>query len=116
MTDYVTLQQGSAYGGVLSSFSGTVKYNGSSYPFPTTSETARMIYDSKTDKPRPTVLYLTPISSAGGVAITSGTLIAKLILRQTNSKTMTTSSSSGISTPTIMWSFLPAAATSPPAT
>ncbi|HCD7552104.1 TPA: fimbrial protein [Citrobacter farmeri] len=86
MTDYVTLQQGSAYGGVLSSFSGTVKYNGSSYPFPTTSETARMIYDSKIDKPWPTVLYLTPISSAGGVAITSGTLIAKLILRQTNSK------------------------------
>lgn len=86
MTDYVTLQQGSAYGGVLSSFSGTVRYNGSSYPFPTTSETARMIYDSKIDKPWPTVLYLTPISSAGGVAISSGTLIAKLILRQTNSK------------------------------
>ncbi|EGT4253649.1 fimbrial protein [Citrobacter amalonaticus] len=86
MTDYVTLQQGSAYGGVLSSFSGSVRYNGSSYPFPTTSETARMIYDSKVDKPWPTLLYLTPISSAGGVAISAGTLIAKLILRQTNNK------------------------------
>jgi minor fimbrial subunit len=32
ITDYVTLQRGSAYGGVLSSFSGTVKYNGTSYP------------------------------------------------------------------------------------
>lgn len=30
ITDYVTLQRGSAYGGVLSSFSGTVKYNGTS--------------------------------------------------------------------------------------
>lgn len=43
ITDYVTLQRGSAYGGVLSSFSGTVKYNGTSYPFPTTTETAREI-------------------------------------------------------------------------
>jgi len=83
-TDYVTLQQGSAYGGILSSFSGTVKYNGRTYPFPTTAESAQLIYDSTTDKPWPTVLYLTPISSAGGVAITSGSLIAVLILHQTN--------------------------------
>lgn len=86
MTDYVTLQRGSAYGGILSSFTGTVKYNGSSYPFPTTAETARMVYNSKVDKPWPTALYLTPISSAGGVTITAGTLIAVLILRQTNNK------------------------------
>ena len=80
----MTLQRGSAYGGVLSSFSGTVKYNGTSYPFPTTTETARVIYDSRTDKPRPAVLYLTPVSTAGGVAITAGSLIAVLILHQTN--------------------------------
>ncbi len=80
----MTLQRGSAYGGVLSSFSGTVKYNGTSYPFPTTTETARVIYDSRTDKPWPTVLYLTPVSTAGGVAITAGSLIAVLILHQTN--------------------------------
>lgn len=86
MTDFVTLQQGSAYGGVLSSFSGTVNYNGTRYPFPTTSETARMVYNSKTDQPWPAVLYLTPISSAGGVAIDAGTLIARLILRQRNDK------------------------------
>ncbi|MFH7827469.1 fimbrial protein [Kluyvera chengduensis] len=86
ITDYVTLQRGSAYGGVLSSFSGTVKYNGTSYPFPTTTETSRIIYNSKTDKPWPTALYLTPISSAGGVAISAGTLIAVMILRQTNNK------------------------------
>ncbi|EZJ33443.1 outer membrane usher protein fimD [Escherichia coli 2-005-03_S4_C2] len=84
ITDYVTLQRGSAYGGVLSSFSGTVKYNGSSYPFPTTSETPRVVYNSRTDKPWPVALYLTPVSSAGGVAIKAGSLIAVLILRQTN--------------------------------
>ena len=72
ITDYVTLQRGSAYGGVLSSFSGTVKYNGSSYPFPTTSETPRVVYNSRTDKPWPVALYLTPVSSAGGVAIKAG--------------------------------------------
>lgn len=84
ITYYVTLQRGSAYGGVLSSFSGTVKYNGSSYPFPTTSETPRVVYNSRTDKPWPVALYLTPVSSAGGVAIKAGSLIAVLILRQTN--------------------------------
>ncbi|SAP72725.1 mannose-specific adhesin FimH [Klebsiella michiganensis] len=86
MIDYVTLQRGSAYGGVLSSFSGTVRYNGISYPFPTSSETARMTYSSIVDSPWPTVLYLTPVSSAGGVAISAGSLIAVLILRQTNNK------------------------------
>ena len=60
-----------------------MKYNGTSYPFPTTTETARVIYDSRTDKP-PAVLYLTPVSTAGGVAITAGSLIAVLILHQTN--------------------------------
>ena len=84
ITDYVTLQRGSAYGGVLSNFSGTVKYSGSSYPFPTTSETPRVVYNSRTDKPWPVALYLTPVSSAGRVAIKAGSLIAVLILRQTN--------------------------------
>ncbi|MDO2182582.1 fimbrial protein, partial [Escherichia coli] len=37
ITDYVTLQRGSAYGGVVSNFFGTVKNSGSSYPFPSTS-------------------------------------------------------------------------------
>lgn len=86
MTDYVTLQTGSAYGGVLESFAGTVKYNGVSYPFPTRVETTRMIYDSLTDRPWPAALYLTPVSTAGGVAIKTGQLIAILILHQTNNR------------------------------
>ncbi|EFZ8626528.1 fimbrial protein [Shigella dysenteriae] len=71
ITDYVTLQRGSAYGGVLSNFSGTVKYSGSSYPFPTTSETPRVVYNSRTDKPWPVALYLTPVSSAGNSIFTN---------------------------------------------
>lgn len=86
MTDYVTLQTGSAYDGVLKSFTGTVKYDGKSYPFPTSVETPRVIYDSLVDKPWPAALYLTPISTAGGVAIKTGQLIATLILHQTNNK------------------------------
>ncbi len=86
MIDYVTLQTGSAYGGALASFSGTVRYNGINYPFPTTYETSRMMYTSKTPTPWPTVLYLTPVSTAGGVAISAGSLIAILVLRQTNNK------------------------------
>jgi len=82
--DYVSLQSGSAFGGLLSSFSGTVSYNGTSYAFPTTTETSKIKYDSKTYKPWPVVLNLTPISSAGGVVITSGSLIANLVLHQTN--------------------------------
>ncbi|HAT1680521.1 TPA: fimbrial protein [Klebsiella oxytoca] len=83
-TDYISLKHGSAFSGILENFSGTVKYNGISYPFPTTTETTQLIYDSKTDKPWPVVLYLTPISTAGGVVITSGSLIAKLVLHQIN--------------------------------
>lgn len=82
--DYVSLQRGSAYGGLLSSFTGTVKYNGTSFPFPTVSETPTIIYKSLNDSPWPTTLYLTPISTAGGVVVKSGSLIAVLVLHQTN--------------------------------
>lgn len=84
ITDFVTLQRGSAYGGTLSNFRGTVRYNGNSYPFPTTNETSRVVYSSLADTPWPTVLYLTPVNTAGGVVITAGSLIATLNLHQTN--------------------------------
>lgn len=86
MIDYVTLQRGSAYGGALANFTGTVRYNSVSYPFPTTTETAPVTYTSKTDKGWPAVLYLTPISTAGGVTIKAGSLVAVLILHQTNNR------------------------------
>ncbi|KFK91724.1 MULTISPECIES: fimbrial protein [unclassified Serratia (in: enterobacteria)] len=83
-SDYVSLQTGSAYGGVLTNFRGSFVYNGTSYAFPTTVETSSVLYSSTTMKPWPAVLYLTPISTAGGVAITSGSLIAVLNMHQTN--------------------------------
>ncbi|EGO3302078.1 fimbrial protein [Salmonella enterica] len=82
-TDYVSLNSGSAYGSILSSFSGKVKYSGFTFPFPTTTESfVSIIYNSRTEKSWPVVLYLTPISSAGGVVITSGSLIAIMNLHQ----------------------------------
>ncbi|TQI78925.1 minor fimbrial subunit [Serratia fonticola] len=84
--DYVSLKEGSAYGGVLASFTGSLSYSGSIYPFPTTSETRNISYRSNVLTPWPAVLYLTPMSSAGGIAITSGSLIAVLRMHQTNNE------------------------------
>lgn len=83
-TDYVSLQSGSVFNGLLSSFTGTVNYNGTSYPFPTTSETPTVTYNSLTYKAWPLKLYLTPVSTASGVVITAGSLVATLALHQTN--------------------------------
>lgn len=84
-TDYVSLLQGSAYGGALTNFNGSILYSDSTYPFPTNSETKKITYKSKTETPWPTKLYLTAIGSAGGgVAIQSGSLIARLNMHQTN--------------------------------
>ncbi|MEQ0108078.1 fimbrial protein [Klebsiella sp. JN_Kp124] len=85
-TDYVSLSSGSAYGDLLSSFSGTVRYSGSSYPFPTTRESNRIIYNSSNYSAWPVQLYLTPIDTAGGVKVRNGSLIAVLNLRQRNNK------------------------------
>lgn len=51
MTDYVTLQSGSAYGGVLSNFTGTVKYSGSSYTFPSMPKPAGLFTALKPTRP-----------------------------------------------------------------
>ncbi|CCG86519.1 fimbrial protein [Erwinia piriflorinigrans] len=84
-TDYVSLLKGSAYGGALENFKGSINYSGSSYPFPTDSETKNITYKSKTETPWPTKLYLTAIGSAAdGVAIKAGTLVAILNMHQTN--------------------------------
>ncbi|WP_240769930.1 fimbrial protein [Pantoea agglomerans] len=84
-TDYVSLIQGSAYGGALTNFNGDILYSGSTYPFPNNSETKKIIYKSKAETPWPTKLYLTAIgSAAGGVAIQSGSLVARLNMHQTN--------------------------------
>jgi len=84
-TDMVSLEQGSAYGGALENFKGSINYDGSTYPFPTNTKTKDVIYKSKSQVPWPTRLYLTAIGSAGsGVAIQANSLVAILRMRQTN--------------------------------
>jgi minor fimbrial subunit len=84
--DYVSLQKGSAYGGVLENFRGSVRYSGRSYPFPLNVETAHRTYNFNelSLEPWPVQLYLTPVSSAGGVVIRGGSLFSTLILHQRN--------------------------------
>lgn len=80
--DDVSMAQGSAYSGLLSNFTGTLKYESSRYPFPLTSETHKVAFTSTSYSPWPVTLYLTPVSSAGGVVISAGSLIAVLVLQQ----------------------------------
>lgn len=83
--DYVSVLHGSAYGGALKNFKGSINYSGTTYPFPTTSDTKAITYSSKTETPWPAKLYLTAIGSAAdGVAIKGGTLVAILNMHQTN--------------------------------
>ena len=83
--DLVSMLRGSAYGGVLSNFSGSLKYYGSSYPFPLNSATASQNFTSGANVGWNTQLYLTPMSAAGGVVINSGTLFASLVMYQVGS-------------------------------
>lgn len=84
ITDFISLMKGSGYSGVLESFSGSVKYDGRSYPFPLMTETHKKSYTNSDFLPWPVALYLTPVGTAGGVVIKAGSLIASLTLRQTN--------------------------------
>lgn len=83
--DLVSLLSGSAFSGFLQNFSGTVKYYGSSYPFPTTSETKQANNRSGSFIPWETQLFLSPVTTAAGVVVNQGTLIARLVMRQVGS-------------------------------
>lgn len=83
--DLVSLLAGSSYGGVLQNFSGTLTYYGSSYSFPTTSQTKEVNNTSGSYTPWNTQLNLTPVSTASGVLVNQGTLIARLVMRQVGS-------------------------------
>ncbi|WP_029988041.1 MULTISPECIES: fimbrial protein [unclassified Serratia (in: enterobacteria)] len=83
--DVVNMLRGSAYGGVLKSFNGSLKYYGMSYPFPLNSATAVQNFNSGAYIGWNTQLYLTPISAAGGVVLNRGSLFASLIMYQVGS-------------------------------
>lgn len=87
--DNVSMLKGSAYGGVLTNFTGTMRYYGSSYPFPLNSATGTHNFTSGSYTPWNTQLYLTPLTSAasaaGGIAIESGTMFASLVMYQVGS-------------------------------
>ncbi|AWF35664.1 fimbrial protein [Klebsiella oxytoca] len=104
--DLVSMLKGSAYGGVLANFTGTMKYYGSSYSFPLTSATGTHNFTSGSYTGWNTQLYLTPLTSAasaaGGVAIQSGTLFAQLVMYQVGSNK---SDGGSISTATFTWNL-----------
>ncbi|WP_269936300.1 fimbrial protein [Serratia liquefaciens] len=83
--DYVSISQGSSYGGALKNFKGSLIYNSKSYPFPTTSTTDSITVLTNNMQPWPAKLYLTAIgSAANGVAIDAGSLVAILNMHQEN--------------------------------
>ncbi|MGP3121120.1 fimbrial protein [Serratia nevei] len=75
-TDYVKLTGGSAYGGVLENFKGTVYWNDKTYPMPLGSNTDNVVIRQTYYRGLPFKLYLTALGAAGGKAVKSGELIA----------------------------------------
>lgn len=83
--DLVSMISGSTYGGALTNFSGSLKYYGASYNFPLMSPTHQQDFPNGTYVPWNTQLYLTPISTAGGVGISKGSHFATLVMYQVGS-------------------------------
>ncbi|ALX97178.1 fimbrial protein [Serratia fonticola] len=100
--DLVSMLRGSAYGGVLSNFTGSIKYYGSSFPFPLNSATTSFNFTSGAYTSWNAQLYLTPISIAEGVAINSGTMFASLVMHQVGSDI---SGGGNVHTATFTWNL-----------
>ncbi|MEH2922173.1 fimbrial protein [Samsonia erythrinae] len=76
--DHLNLTSGSAYGGALISFNGSLYWAGSTYPFPLNSNTHTYNVTHTAYQGLPLRMYLTATGAAGGVVINSGELIAVL--------------------------------------
>ncbi|QGN39587.1 fimbrial protein [Klebsiella oxytoca] len=83
--DRVSMLQGSAYSGLLTNFTGSLKYYGISYKFPLNSQTGNHNFTSGNYAGWNTQLYLTPVSTASGLAISAGSHIATLVMYQEGS-------------------------------
>ncbi|HCB1274617.1 TPA: fimbrial protein [Klebsiella pneumoniae] len=76
--DYVNLTSGSAFGGALAAFTGSVYWVGNTYPLPMNSNSSVYIITHTDYRGLPLRMYLTATGAAGGVVINSGELIARL--------------------------------------
>lgn len=85
-TDPVRVTSGSTFLNELSQFRGSLTYYGVRYSFPLTTATSAVNHTWSNYQPWQTVLYLSPISAAGGVFIQKGTLFAQLILEKLDSQ------------------------------
>lgn len=75
-TDYIKLTNGSAYGGALDNFRGTVYWNNQTYAMPLNTNTGDIVINKTHYQGLPFKLYLTALGAAGGTAVKSGELIA----------------------------------------
>lgn len=100
--DEVTVLTGSTYSGALVNFTGALKYYGANYNFPLTTATASHFFTSGSYVPWDTQLYLTPISTAEGIVINSGTLIATVVMHQVGSNI---SDGGDVRTSTFTWNI-----------
>jgi len=83
--DPVRVASGSTFLNELSTYRGSLTYYGSQYGFPLTATTKQVDHTWSTYRPWETVLYLSPLSAAGGIFIQRGTLFAQLILEKIDS-------------------------------
>ena len=104
--DNVRMLKGSSYGGALTNFTGTMKYYGSSYPFPLNSATNPYNFTSGNYTPWNAQLFLTPLASAasvaGGIVIQSGTMFASLVMHQAGSNI---TNGGDVATATFTWNL-----------
>jgi minor fimbrial subunit len=94
--DWVSLNDGSTYGGALENFTGTANYYNSSYPLPVTTRTKDVSFTNNSYQPWNVILLLKPVSAASGILITKGSLIAKLNMYKYSTDPKTGQSNGGI--------------------
>lgn len=76
--DYINLTSGSAFGGALAAFTGSVYWAGNTYPLPMNGNSSVYTITHTDYLGLPLRMYLTATGAAGGVVINSGELIAQL--------------------------------------
>ncbi|OAT36723.1 fimbrial protein [Proteus myxofaciens] len=77
--DHVNLEPGTRLTGPLNRFTGSIYWNGSTYPLPLNTTTSVLHIAEPYPQPMPMKLYLTPLNSAAnGVLVQAGSAIAQI--------------------------------------